>query len=90
MFEETHQDLIRLGLAPDKSLANIRKMPLKDPKNARVIAATRIVRFPEFYAQSVRIFVAVADAIETLQKKQGFLSNGRNLTSGWRFFFSIS
>jgi len=78
-----HEDLMRLGLAPNRSLANVRKMPLKRPENARILQATRIVRFPEFYEKAVRVFTAIADAIQALPGKDVFLFVQENKSNEW-------
>lgn len=70
MFSEAlHADLIRLRLAPNKSLANVQKMPLQYENNKTYIQATRIVRFPEFYEKAARVFWSIADALRVLPKQ---------------------
>jgi hypothetical protein len=64
-----HVDLMRLGLASNKSIANVRKMPVQYKGNRRILEATRIVRFPEFYEKAAQVFGSIADAIQTFPDK---------------------
>jgi len=61
-----HEDLMRLGLAPDRSLANIRKMQPQHESNRKILKATRVVRFPEFYEKAARVFLSIAKKISKL------------------------
>jgi hypothetical protein len=78
-----HADLLRLGLAPNKSLANVRKMPLQHEGNRRVLQATRIVRFPEFYETTLRVFWSIADSIQALPDKDIVLFVQKNKSNEW-------
>jgi len=81
--EALHQDLMRMGLAPDKSLADVRKMPAKYQRNREIMQATRVVRFPEFYEQTMRVFAAIADVMQTLPNKTTVLFIERNKSNEW-------
>jgi hypothetical protein len=84
MFTEAlHRDLMRLGLAPDKSLANVRKMPVQRPQNKAILQATRVVRFPEFYEKAVRVFGSIADAMRMIRDKDVVLFVQPNKSNAW-------
>lgn len=56
ILEATHQDLLRMGLASDRSLMNIRKMSGISEKNKKITSVTRTIRFPEFYRNLLIVF----------------------------------
>jgi len=78
-----HEDLMRLGLVPDRSLKNVRKMEPKLESNRKVLKATRIVRFPEFYEKAARVFASIADAMSTPKYKQTVLFIQPKKSNAW-------
>jgi hypothetical protein len=84
MFSEAlHRDLMRLGLAPDKSLMNVRKMPVQRPQNKTILQATRVVRFPEFYEKALRVFWSIADAVRTIRDMEVVLFVQPKKSNAW-------
>lgn len=81
--EALHQDLMRIGLAPNKSLANVRKMPLKREQNKTILQGTRVVRFPEFYEKALRVFWSIADVMRALPDKNVVMFVQSNKSNEW-------
>lgn len=68
VLDATHQDLLRMGLASNRSLIDIRKMSGRVAEENRIVTnATRVIRFAEFYRNVLVVF----KELERHASKQG-------------------
>lgn len=82
VLSETHQALLRLGLAPNRSLANLRVQKRVYDENKDLISVTTPIRFPEFYRQALKCFKAVAHLCMHAKKHLHVISD-RQKSNEW-------
>lgn len=82
VLSKTHQSLLRLGLAPNRSLVNLRVHRRVLYGNKNLVSVTTPIRFPEFYRQTLKCFKAVA-YLSMHAKKHLHVISSRQKSNEW-------